>query len=78
MLARRPNAVVCYLCGQQYGTASIGIHIPQCQDKWLKVEAHKPKRERRPLPRAPAGLDEALKSGNGSYNIDELNAANFQ
>lgn len=25
-----PNFVICYLCGRQFGSASIGIHRPQC------------------------------------------------
>jgi len=24
----RPKTVVCYICGREYGTASIKIHIP--------------------------------------------------
>ncbi|RNF26452.1 uncharacterized protein Tco025E_01174 [Trypanosoma conorhini] len=31
--AFKPQLRVCYLCGQQFGTASIGIHIPQCYAK---------------------------------------------
>ncbi|ESL07995.1 hypothetical protein TRSC58_04310 [Trypanosoma rangeli SC58] len=31
--AFKPQLRVCYLCGQQFGTASISIHIPQCYAK---------------------------------------------
>ncbi|KEG10669.1 hypothetical protein DQ04_03441060 [Trypanosoma grayi] len=31
--AFKPQLRVCYLCGQQFGSASIGIHIPQCYTK---------------------------------------------
>lgn len=31
--APRPQLRVCYLCGQQFGSASIGIHVPQCYSK---------------------------------------------
>ncbi len=33
----RPRAYVCYLCGQQFGSQSLTIHIPRCYEKWLKV-----------------------------------------
>jgi len=40
-------------CGQQYGSASLLIHIGQCQKKWVSMESAKPKREQRPLPPPP-------------------------
>lgn len=36
---QRPRAYVCYLCGQQFGSQSLTIHVPQCYEKWLKVRA---------------------------------------
>lgn len=54
--AGRPRAVICYLCGRQYGTASIGIHVKACQSSWLVEEAKKPAHLRRPLPEAPTEL----------------------
>ena len=69
--SKRPKAVVCYVCGQQYGTASIGIHVPRCIDKWEKVEAQKPVRERRPVPQPPLNFDAMVKgAADGNYNID--------
>lgn len=41
--AAKPRAVMCYICGREYGTKSIGIHIPNCQKKWEETESHKPK-----------------------------------
>ena len=29
--AERPMAYTCYLCGQQYSSSSLYIHIPSCQ-----------------------------------------------
>ena len=26
--------VTCYICGRDFGTRSIGIHIPSCTKKW--------------------------------------------
>jgi hypothetical protein len=30
----RPKAVVCYICGKEFGTQSIGIHEAQCAQKF--------------------------------------------
>lgn len=49
----RPHTVVCYICGREFGSASIGIHEKQCAKKWEEVEAQKPARERRSLPHRP-------------------------
>ena len=64
-----------YLCGQQYGSKSLPIHIPQCQEKWAKVQSAKPKGERRALPPCPFDLDEPLPSS--AEAIDEFNAKMF-
>ena len=77
-VARRPKTIICYVCGQQFGTASIGIHVKRCIDKWEKIEALKPEKERRPVPPAPQNFDAAISgSANGSYNIDALNSEAF-
>ena len=51
---------MCYLCGREYGTKSLPIHIPQCEKKFVEVEKTKPARERRALPSRPEALDRAL------------------
>eukprot|EP00803_Ostreobium_quekettii_P011182 evm.model.scf_2885.1 EVM.evm.TU.scf_2885.1 scf_2885:6075-7782(+) len=71
-MANKPRAYTCYLCGQQYGSRSLHIHIPQCQKMWEEREAQKPdKRERRPVPEAPPEMSEPLPS-KGNL-IDEFN-----
>lgn len=37
----KPALVVCYLCGREYGSASISIHEKQCLKKWQTKEARK-------------------------------------
>ena len=37
----KPALVVCYLCGREYGSASISIHEKQCLKKWQTSEARK-------------------------------------
>jgi hypothetical protein len=49
----RPRMLRCYLCGQEYGTKSLPIHIPQCQKKWHDREQAKPRQERRSIPKPP-------------------------
>ncbi|GFR40425.1 hypothetical protein Agub_g999 [Astrephomene gubernaculifera] len=71
----RPRAYVCYLCGQQFGSQSLTIHIPQCYEKWLKVEATKPAKERRPPPPPPPELDQPLPTR--PHEIDEFNSKMF-
>lgn len=39
----KPALVVCYLCGREYGSASISIHEKQCQKKWKETKAEKVK-----------------------------------
>eukprot|EP00466_Bigelowiella_natans_P004961 jgi/Bigna1/90719/estExt_fgenesh1_pg.C_770093 len=79
MSMRRPKAVVCYLCGQQYGTTSIKIHIPQCQKLFVKRENLKDKRERRALPQPPAGYMDQIQQGinPGDAKIGEFNDMAF-
>ena len=67
--------MVCYICGQQFGTASIAIHVPHCQDKWHKVEAQKRRHERKPLPLAPPGFEDALRNGLDNVDLEALNEA---
>ena len=74
--AQKPRAYTCYLCGQQYGSRSLPIHIPKCQEKWLQVESQRPKAERRPLPEAPFDVSEPLPTK--AEEIDSFNARMFE
>ena len=50
---KKPKSVMCYICGREFGTASINIHIKSCQKKWEIEESKKPRNERRPMPQPP-------------------------
>ena len=65
---RRPQLVVCYICGREFSKASISIHEPQCLDRWKMENNRLPKEQRRPLPKKPEAL---IASGN--YDIDKMN-----
>ena len=30
----KPRGVMCYICGREYGTTSINIHLKTCIKKW--------------------------------------------
>ena len=65
-----PKFVLCYICGQKFGSKSVAIHEPQCLEKW-KIENDKlPKGQRRPIPRKPEAV-----GGGGKYDIDAMNDA---
>jgi hypothetical protein len=50
-----PRTVVCYICGREFGSKSIGIHEPQCLEKWKVENSKLPKGQRRPVPKKPTG-----------------------
>lgn len=54
-----PRMQVCYICGREFGSTSLGIHEKQCAKKWQDAEARKPAHERKPLPQRPDVQDGA-------------------
>lgn len=59
--ASGPRGYTCYLCGRQFGSASLPIHQRQCRQLWEDREALKRKKsERRPLPTPPPEMSEPL------------------
>ena len=56
--ALRPKALMCYICGREFGTASLEIHIPQCQKKWELVQVQLQPKDRRKCPEAPKMMAE--------------------
>lgn len=49
----RPPTVICYICGREFGSKSIGIHEPQCLKKWNVENDKLPEDKRRPEPVRP-------------------------
>ena len=39
---RRPRTLVCYICGREYGIASLAIHVKACIKKFEIQESLKP------------------------------------
>jgi len=53
---KKPRALMCYICGREYGTASLQIHLKSCMKKWNIEEEKKPRKDRRPMPQPPKQL----------------------
>lgn len=70
----KPRALVCHICGREFGTKSLSIHIKACAKKWEDTEAQKPPRERRPVPQAPE-LPVDVPVGATQGDLDRRNAA---
>ena len=49
-IVSRPKALMCYICGREFGTASLDIHLKSCKKKFENEQAQKPLKDRRPLP----------------------------
>ena len=52
----KPPALLCHICGREYGTTSLAIHLPQCAKLWKDRQKLLPRSERRPVPKAPLTL----------------------
>lgn len=68
MFSQRPQLVICYICGREFGSKSISIHEPQCLEKWKIENKSLPKNLRRKLPKKPEGL---ANSGAGLLHYNE-------
>jgi len=69
----KPQGILCYICGKEYESASIEMHLKTCKNNWEDEEEKKPVDERRPLPRPPKKFDEMEIKGLSSKDIHALN-----
>ncbi|XP_050433068.1 zinc finger protein 474-like [Adelges cooleyi] len=53
--ARKKRLVLCYLCGKEFGTASLPFHEPQCLKKWILENSQLPEHLQRATPQKPEG-----------------------
>ena len=67
--------VSCYLCGRDFGSRSIAIHVPNCAKKWEDEQRKVPKSLRRSPPRAPDNLDRVME---GKLDGEELRQFNIE
>ena len=59
---RQDCSLICHICGQRYGTASISIHIPKCERKWEIYQSSCLENESLPCPTMPEDLAQLLES----------------
>ena len=72
----KPKTVVCYICGREFGSASISIHEPQCLKKWKIENNTLPKHMRRPVPTKPDVLPSL--TGNGDDERERRNMMAYE
>ena len=68
--------VMCYICGREFGSASITIHLPQCEKKWNIEQQKLPKKQRRPPPSKPFEYDTVI-GGNLKGKDLQVNILDF-
>jgi hypothetical protein len=69
-IPQRPKALMCYICGREYGTTSLEIHLKACRKKWDIEQEKKPPALRRPCPDPPKDFDQALSGAkSGAYDF---------
>lgn len=79
VINRRPAFVMCYICGREYGTASIGIHEKHCLARWRKENDERPPKLRQSEPVKPQVNIEAARVNNEieseNFDLDAINEA---
>lgn len=69
---------MCYICGREFGTASLEIHLKTCKKKFEAEQAKLPLNKRKPIPQAPQSFDEVAIGGQKSgANMAAYNDAAF-
>ena len=67
----RPRGIICFICGKEYGTSSIDIHLKTCRKKFEQQEMEKPKASRRQVPDTPEEF-EILKNNKGKLSASDI------
>ena len=80
---QRPRGLICPLCGREYGTASLQIHMKTCRQKFELQQRDLPKNLRKSADKIIAAYEQnqAMMNmqlgGSGSFNFDALNDQAF-
>ena len=80
---QRPRGLICPLCGREYGTASLQIHMKSCRQKYELQQQELPKHLRKSADKIIAAYEQnqammnAMASGSGTYNFDSMNDQAF-
>jgi hypothetical protein len=73
------NFLICYICGREYGTKSLEIHLKTCKLKFLNNEGIDPnsKNARNSLPNPPENIEEILEKCSIGESIGSNLLENF-
>ena len=74
-MTARPKMLMCPLCGREFGSMSLPIHMKTCRDAFDREQMILPKHQRRSADNILEKYNEvnkSMKSG-GNYNMDNLN-----
>ena len=80
---QRPIGLICPLCGREFGTMSLKIHMKSCRQKFENSQAHLPPNQRKNVDKLIENYEKNEKymragvSGKGGYNLDALNQQAF-
>ena len=80
---QRPRGLICPLCGREYGTASLQIHMKTCRQKFELQQRDLPKNLRKSADKIIAAYEQnqAMMNmqlgGSASFNFDALNDQAF-
>jgi len=53
---KRPPGFYCYVCGKEFGSSSLRLHVKSCVKQWEATENLRAKKDRRPVPTPPSEL----------------------
>jgi hypothetical protein len=77
-LAKKPEAVSCYICHKGYGVNSLKFHIKACRKRFNDSELKKPVFDRKPIPEPPKDFQDLLKKLNSGEEITSEDLSKYK
>jgi hypothetical protein len=76
---QRPRMLICPLCGREFGSMSLNIHLKTCKEKFNRQQQDLPPNMRRNADKIIQNYEKssAKLGGSGNYNIDAMNQDAF-
>lgn len=76
---QRPRMLMCPLCGREFGTMSLPIHMKTCRQKFELEQQNLPRNMRRSADKIieQYNKNNAMLQSSGNYNMDDLNNQAF-
>ena len=76
----RPRMLFCPLCGREFGSMSLNIHMKSCRDKFNREQEQLPKHMRRNADKIIESYNQnnAKLQAGGNYNLEEMNNQAFE